>query len=267
MGPNVSKKKPAIAEFWKQRERNLKAVGFGDEIKGPWTEAKKRKVRKLTEEWGAIGANVKDFQKVSTKKLTPSALKDLQAFGYKVKDDTAYIPKQGYKSVTLAVEYRKDKKTGEYERVMIVRRRQTGIDPNDQEIVRKKQEEFIGSQSKQLEWAERLAEEFRQGKFKDGERLYLKVYDNSPMPGSQAFSLKALYAYAERIKWNLQEGRSKTELMNNLHIVKIWASKDNFAAFEKSSSTARAEKRRRSKNLQKAKVPRKNSKTKGRGPK
>lgn len=263
----MSKKKPAVAAFWKEREKNLRTLGFGAQIKGDWTDAKKRKVRKLTEEWGAIAANPKDFKKVSVTKLSPSALKDLKAFGYKVKDGQAFIPLQGYSNASLAVEYRKDKKTGEYERVMIVRRTQRGIDPNDQTLVRKRQEEFIGSQKKQMEWMDRLQEEYRQGKFKEGERLYLKVYDNSPMVRSQSFSLKQLFAYAERIKWNLADGRSKSELQDNLHIVKIWASSTNFAAFEKSSSTVRAEKRRKSKNLTRAKVPRKNSKTKGRGAK
>lgn len=257
-------KLPTNSIDWAAREKNLKALGFGPAIKGPWTDSKRQKVRRLYKEWGSIADEPKAFKKVSTKGLGPAALADLKDAGYKVKDSKAYIPLSGYSDAKLKTEYRK-KKDGTFERIVSIVRTATGTDPTDKSKVTKRSETYLGSGLRQLGHLERLQGEYEQGKFRDGEWVALQTYGNSPMARSGRISIGALLKYFIDIQWkNTNSENEKERLRENTHVVKMWSSRPNLAAFEKSTNQKINESRKRSRARAKTAI-RGRGKTKGRG--
>ena len=265
----MSKKKAAPVSIWEKREKALKGIKGLDIPKGPLTDAKKKKLKKLTDEWGAIAANPKDFKKVSIKDLGPASVAALKKTGYKVQGTTAYIPLQGYETAEIKREFKKDK-DGTFKRVLTVQRK---INDPGTTTVRKTAKEIIGSPAEKMTWRDKLQAEHDELKPGDKEVLALKVFDNSPMVRSESWTLEKIFAYAERIKWDTSVLSSET-LRDNLHLVLINVKDNNEASIMRSTSQQRSDQRRRTKNRQKLgffrvikkKAPAK-KKTQGRGPK
>lgn len=258
--PKDSTKKPVVSSVWLTREKNLRALGLGSDIKGVWTDSKKQKIQRLYKQWGAIANEPKAFQKVSVKNLGPAALADIKESGYKLKGTTAYIPLSGYDKAKIQTEYRK-RKDGTFERIVAIKRTVTGTDPTDKTKVTKESTTYLGSGLRQMDHLARLEAEYKQGQFKDDEIIGLQNYDNSPMARSHRLDIGSLLKYFSNIQWkNANSEAVREKLKANTHVVKFRSSVPNWAAFEKSTNKKISASRKRSRKAAKAQF-------KGRGPK
>ena len=247
----MSKKKPPISDTWKTRAANLKKLGFDVSVKGEWTEAKKKKIKKLHDEWGAIGANPKDFKKVSVKNLGPGALADLKDAGIKIKEGQAFLPLHGYDSAKIVTEYRKNK-DGNLERIVAIKSKMSGRNPMTGGTDQKEKTVYLGSGLRQLDHLERLREEARQGKFKEGEFMHLQVYDNNYIANSAKLTVEGLHKYLMGIQWkNVNSENERESLRKNTHVARVWTSNPNQIAFQKPTSKKLSEGRKRTRNVRK----------------
>jgi hypothetical protein len=261
--------KSATEKKYADQERALRKIKGLEVPSGPLTDAKKRKLTKLGKEWGAIAANPKDFKIISTKTLGPQSVAALKKTGYKELAGRLYIPLQGYEGAEIKREFKKTKDG--YKRVLTVERFRN--DPGTT-TERKRAREIIGTPAEKLEWRDKLRAEYEELKFTDNDNIMVKVFDNSPMIKSEAWTLEKIFAYVERIRWDTSQ-MSAGDLRDNLHLVRVTVKDHNEASILKSTSQLRSEQRRRTKNRQKLgffrvtkpKTSSPKKKTQGRGPK
>lgn len=231
-------------------------------VKGELTEAKKKQIRRALEKWGEIAANPDQFKRVNISKLGSAEKKALAKTGYAMRGDIAYLPKEGFTNVSIAHIKVKNPETGKAEKRLVINRRyRVPIEGEKKTEVVKRQQQFLSSKAtERMSDRDRLLEEYKAGKFKRGELVGLKVYDNNAMGQSFKLDFDDLFKYAELIKW--QGNVDPSKMMANLHIVKYWVKDMNEAPYMKSSSQIRSEQRKRAKKRQGVGV-----KYKGRGPK
>jgi hypothetical protein len=233
------------ASQYKARISALNKLGLKVAIKptkaNPLTKAQKEKVNKLWRTWNEQANNPKDFEKINVGKLSTDDKKKLEKSGYKILGSQAIIPKQGYGKATIVKEWGKDK-DGNPIKILQVKRSQK---LNGE--TRKVQTEYIGSNAEKMTWRDRLIFEYEMGKFKDGETVGLKVFDNSPMANSERLDVKSIIKYAENIQWKIPH-LGKGTMLDNIHLVKTWVKGGNEADLLKDSRTQSREKRQRAKN-------------------
>lgn len=224
------------------------------------TEAKKKQIRRALEKWGEIAANPDQFKRVNISKLPSSEKKALAKTGYAMRGDHVFIPKEGFKNVSISHITIKDPKTGEkLKRLQINRVTREPGTKGDRGILKANRQPIYADAIEGMNDRDRLFAEYQAGKFKRGELIGLKVFDNNTM-GTFFTTPEDAYKYMELIQW--QGNVDPKKMRSNVHIVKYYNRDMNEAPFAKSSSQIRSEQRKRA-----AKRRGLGIKTKGRGPK
>lgn len=236
-------------DYLSERVKRLKKLKLVSGLSRELTKTEKAKVNRLWAKWHEIADNPKEFKRLSVAKFDKANVDALKKTGYLVHEGYAYIPLHGYHNASLARDtYRTEK--GPYDRIIINR---TMRDSDGQ--LRKRQSEYVGSHTQKLDWRDRLLEQYRTGKFKDGELLALKVYENGTMVNSSKLTIDEILKYAEQIKWETAKDADK--LRNNLHLVKSWVKGQDESTITKSTKQKQKEYRARTKrrNQTRAKKP------------
>lgn len=203
-------KKPVKPDINKERLAALKKIGVisGIDSRKALTDTQKKKIRDVWKKFHVVANAPKgDYTTRSIAKLSDSDKKKLTESGYLISGTKAFIPNQGYDTATIRQKW--GKVNGRQEKVL--------------EIVRKKgdrkiETEFIGKPLDKMEWRDRLIREYQQGKFKQGDFIGVKVFDNGVFEREIVTNIDKLFSYLEKVRWHDQD---KNKLLDNLHIVKI----------------------------------------------
>jgi hypothetical protein len=197
----------------KARLAALKKLGVLKSVplKGKLSDTQKSKIRKEFKKFHAVAnAAPGDFKVQSIKALSKSDRDKLKQSGYLMANDKIFIPTQGYDKASIKQIWVRNKKTGYQEKTLVVTRKD--------KLGRKEEEEYIGKPNEKLEWRDRLVKEYQDGKFKDGEFIGVKLFDNGKFEREIVLSLEVLFRYLEHVNWH---DRDKNKLHDNLHLVKI----------------------------------------------
>jgi hypothetical protein len=223
----VSSKKPTDVN--KARLAALKKLGIlkGISSRGSLSETEKRKVRTEFKKFHAVANSAPgEYKAQNISKLSESDKKKLKESGYLISDNRVFLPKQGYDTASIKQVWTRNPKTGYQEKTLQVTRKKGD---------RKTETEFIGKPLEKLEWRDRLVSEYQAGKFKEGEFIGVKLFDNGKFEREIVLSLDVLFRYLEHVNWH---DKDKRKLYDNLHLVKI-AVKDfrDIGSNEKSRKT------------------------------
>lgn len=191
----------------------LKKLGLLKSIpaRGELSDAQKKKIRTEFKKYHDIANAAPGQYKVqSAKALSDSDKKKLKDSGYKIVADKVYLPTQGYDSASIKQVWVRNKKTGLKEKTLVVTRKKGD---------RKIEQEYIGKPIEKMQWRDRLLDEYQAGKFKDGDYVGVKLFDNGRFERQTVMSIDVLFRYLEDKKnWH---DRDEQKLYDNLHLVKI----------------------------------------------
>lgn len=186
--------KSAKVDVSKARLLALKKVGLLTDVsaRGTLTDAQKKKVRTAWTKNHAIAtAAPGTFKTQDVSDFFPGQIKAIQKSGIHVVNGKAFIRTDGYKSAKIVKE--KYKSDGETHYILGVRRH------TDK---RKSQLDIIGSPTEMAEWRERLLRDYEAGKFKEGQYLSLRAFDNAPMSRLNAVTMQTVFNYESRINYH-----------------------------------------------------------------
>lgn len=230
----------------KSRLAALKKLGILKSIpnKGNLTDSQKKQVRKEFKKFHVVAnAAPGEYKKQSVKKLSDSDKKKLKDSGYLISGDTAFLPTQGYDSASVKQVWTRNPKTGLQEKTLQITRKKGD---------RKTETEYIGKPLEKMEWRDRLISEYQAGKFKEGEFIGVKLFDNGKFEREIVMDINVLFKYLEHVNWH---DRDTQKLYDNLHLVKIAVSDfRDIGANEKSRQTVDHNKYVKKKNSKKTKT-------------
>lgn len=153
-----------------ERLKRLHSLGLLSDMKANrknYTDSEKQRIQRQWKTWHEIAEVPKEFKKVNIAHLGPRTREYLTKAGYKIHNDTAFVPLQKAKSAGIKTVSVKDA-TGKPEVVAQVTRKFSD---------RKIEKELVGKPLTNMSLRDRLFEEYRRGKMKKGDYIGIKSYD------------------------------------------------------------------------------------------
>lgn len=194
----------------KSRLAALKKLGVisGIDSRKTLTDSQKKRIRETWKKFHTVAnAEKGEYTKRDISKLSKTDKQKLKESGYLITDNKIFIPNQGYDSASIRQSWQKI--GGQSRKTLEVVRRKGD---------RKIETEYIGKPLEKLEWRDRLIQEYQQGKFKDGEFIGVKVFDNGVFEREIVTNINVLFKYLETVRWH---DKDQNKLLDNLHLVKI----------------------------------------------
>ena len=197
-------------KLWRTRASALRKLNVG--LETDYKDSKSlARLKRQWAEWKDVATFPERYRKIDISKYRKEEQQSLAREGYQVKAGKVFVSLDHYENASIARDTYKTER-GPYDRLVINR-----TIHRDGKVF-KKQTEYIGTRLQRLDWRDRLLEEYNAGKFKQGERLMVKVYDQGPMMGSQATSLALIFKYIDQIEW-VTPGNHE----DHIHLVKVWS--------------------------------------------
>jgi len=199
----------------KARLAALKKLGLAPSVKIPrkkeetFSKSDRDKISKAWSKYSGIAnADKGEFVKKNIKNYTENDRKKLKQSGYVVAGDNVFLPTHGYDSASIKTVWTKDKSGKHVKTLEVVRKAGN----------RKEETEYIGTRREKMEWRDRLISQYEQGKFKEGDYIGIKVFDNGIFEREIVTSLDKLFQYISQVAWH---DRDAQKMLDNLHLVKI----------------------------------------------
>lgn len=215
----MSSVKPKKDDPNKARLSALKKLGLMKDVdaRKSLSDSTKKKIRNEWKKYHAIAnAPKSEFYIKDVAHYENFEKKQLEKSGYAIINNKLYINKEGAKAVEITRSLSKYDKSKSKQVVSIeIKRYRNGKGD------RKYETEFVTTGTNKMTLRERFVQQYQDGKFKEGDYIGIKLYENGAFRRIADHNLDKIYRYAE-YEFEPNDPRTdKTKLQNDMRLVKL----------------------------------------------